>query len=244
MNKQFARFSGLRVVFFFLFFAAVAGATPLDDYVAAPDASYKFGPEPVLTVTDPNFTAKVWAMTSQTWLTPAEIDRPVWEHYLTIVEPAKLEHTQALMFVGGGSNRGEAPKKIDTTMAQIAVQTNSIVAVIAQIPNQPLKFPDEKEERYLERGRSEDEFIAYTWDKFMVTGDSKWPARLPMTKAVVRAMDTVQKLHPTVNGFVVCGGSKRGWTTWTVAAVDKRVVAMIPAVIDVLNMEHSMQHHF
>jgi len=243
MNKQFARFSGLRVVFFLLFFAAVAGGTPLDDYVAAPDSSYKFGPEPVLTVSDPNYTATVWAMTSQTWLTESEIDRPVWEHYLTIVEPAKVEYTKALMFVGGGSNRGEVPKKVDTTMAQIAVNSKSIVAVIAQIPNQPLKFPDEKDPRYLERGRSEDDFIAYTWDKFMVTGDSKWPARLPMTKAVVRAMDTVQKLHPTVDGFVVCGGSKRGWTTWTVAAVDKRVVGMIPAVIDVVNVEHSMQHH-
>lgn len=248
MNKRMGwRLSVCSISFLLVVFAAavcpVAGGTPLDDYVAAPDATYKFGPDPVLTITETNYTAKVWPMTSQKWLTEAEIDRPVWEHWLTIIEPTDVKHTKALMFVGGGSNRGEAPKKIDGALAQIGVDTKSIVAVISQIPNQPLKFPDEKDPRFIERGRVEDDYIAYTWDKFMVTGDSKWPARLPMTKAVVRAMDTVQKLHPTIDGFVVAGGSKRGWTTWTVGAVDKRVVGIIPAVIDVVNVEHSMQHH-
>jgi len=228
----------------FLLVAIVAGATPLDDYVAAPDDTYEFGPEPVFTVTEDDYTAKIWPMKSQTWLTESEIDRPVWEHYLTIVEPTEVKYTKALMFVGGGSNRGRSPEKIDEALAGIAVDSKSIVAVIAQIPNQPLKFPDETDPRYQTRGRSEDAFIAYTWDKFILTGDPKWPARLPMTKAVVRAMDTVQKLHPSIEEFVVVGGSKRGWTTWTVGAVDKRVAAIIPAVIDVCNVEHSMQHHW
>src|SRR5262249_48535524 len=99
--------------------------------------------------------------------------------------------------------------------------------------------------------RVEDSFIAYTWDKFLRTGDSKWPARLPMTKAAVRAMDTVTAFCGSADGgnvkvdsFVVAGGSKRGWTTWTTAAVDKRVIGIIPCVIDVLNMQPSMQHHY
>ena len=53
-----------------------------------------------------------------------------------------------------------------------------------------------------------------------------------MTKAVVRAMDTVEAFMMSeaggklkVNEFVVAGGSKRGWTTWMTAAVDKRVIA-------------------
>jgi PhoPQ-activated pathogenicity-related protein len=69
----------------------------------------------------------------------------------------------------------------------------------------------------------------------------EWLARLPMTKAVVRAMDTVQAFvqrdySRKVPTFVVAGASKRGWTTWTTAAVDKRVVAMIPIVMPMGNM--------
>jgi PhoPQ-activated pathogenicity-related protein len=99
--------------------------------------------------------------------------------------------------------------------------------------------------------RTEDEIIAYTWDKYLRTGDARWPARLPMTKAAVRAMDTVtafcgstQGGAAKVNSFVVSGASKRGWTTWTTAVVDQRVVAIIPMVIDILNVQTSMLHHY
>jgi PhoPQ-activated pathogenicity-related protein len=72
-----------------------------------------------------------------------------------------------------------------------------------------------------------------------------------MAKSAIRAMDTIQKHLSSldtgaldIKGFVVSGGSKRGWTTWLTAAVDKRVVAIAPAVIDVLNMDEQMKHHY
>jgi len=47
-----------------------------------------------------------------------------------------------------------------------------------------------------------------------------------------------------VDSFVIAGASKRGWTTWTTAAVDKRVIAMVPMVMPILNIVPNMNHHY
>ena len=64
-----------------------------------------------------------------------------------------------------------------------------------------------------------------------------------MTKASIRAMDAIQdfieKTHSVqIKEFLINGASKRGWTTWTTAAVDKgrRVRAAVPMVMDLLHM--------
>lgn len=41
-----------------------------------------------------------------------------------------------------------------------------------------------------------------------------------------------------------CVSSKRGWTTWTTAAVDKRVIAFAPLVMDLLNVIQNTHHHY
>lgn len=217
--------------------------TALDDYVVAPDTNYSY--HVLSTNRGKDQTSYVLEMTSQAWLTTNEVDRPVWKHWMLIVRPDKLTSSKALLFISGGANGGAPPGSADGNMVQIALAANSMVAELKMVPNQPLVFAGETEQR------KEDSLIAYTWDKFLRTGDPKWPARLPMTKAAVRAMDTVIAFCASpeggkarVDGFVVAGGSKRGWTTWTTAAVDKRVVAIIPIVIDVLNMEPSMMHHY
>lgn len=222
---------------------AVQPGTVLETYVAAPDTNYNF--RLVEAMRGEGYTTYLVEMTSQAWLTTNEVDRPVWKHWLSIIRPDRAESSKALLIIGGGSNGGRAPKAADPTFGQIAIATKSIAAELRMVPNQPLIFAGESQ------GRKEDSLIAYTWDKYLRTGDPKWPARLPMTKAVVRAMDTISAFWRTnsgggapVDGFVLAGASKRGWTTWSAAAVDKRVVAIIPCVIDFLNIEPSMLHHY
>jgi PhoPQ-activated pathogenicity-related protein len=223
--------------------AQFAFGTPLDDYVAAPDASYRYSV--VKTIKAAGYTAYILEMTSQSWRSKDEVDRTLWQHWLTIVKPDKAAGNKALLWINGGSNRGSAPTSPDTMLIGIALGANAVVADLKMVPNQPLNFPDGG------RPRSEDGIIAYTFSKCLATGDTTWPLLLPMVKSAVRAMDTVQKHLSSldtgavnITEFVVSGGSKRGWTTWLTAAVDKRVVAIIPAVIDVLNMDEQMKHHF
>lgn len=217
--------------------------TPLDKYVAAEDPVFTYDTPPARIQEEEGYTARIYHMVSQEWLKPEQVDRTKWEHWLVIIEPRELTQSEALMFIGGGSNKPEPPDA-DEGLARIAVMTKSIVAEIKQIPNERLKFSDETDERYKENGRTEDELIGYCWDKFLVTGDPMWLTRLPMTKAVVRGMDVVQKEQPRVDKFTIVGGSKRGWTTWTVGAVDPRVVAICPAVIDVLRVVQSLDNHY
>ncbi len=221
----------------------LAVGTALDDYVAAPDASYSYSV--VKTVPGPGYTAYVIELTSQTWRSKDEVDRTLWKHWLTIIKPNNATSDTALLWINGGSNRNSPPDAPDKMIVGIAMAANAVVADIKQVPNEPLTFPDGG------GPRSEDGIIAYTFVKFMSTGDATWPLLLPMVKSAVRAMYTVQKHLASldtgainIKHFVVSGGSKRGWTTWLTAAVDKRVVAIAPAVIDVLNMDEQMQHQF
>ncbi len=217
--------------------------TGLDKYVQAPDPNYRY--ELVNTIPGPGYTTYVIDMTSQAWRTAAEVDHPIWKHWLTIIRPDQVKGTTGFLYLTGGSIRDKAPDKPSAENVDTALASNSVVAELRGIPNEPLVFSDDK------KSRTEDAIIAYTWVKYLKTGDETWPLRLPMTKAAVRAMDTITAFCATPAGggvkvekFVVAGGSKRGWTTWTTAAVDKRVVAQAPIVIDLLNNVKSFDHHF
>ncbi len=225
-----------------LLVALPGAATPLDDYVNTPDPVFRYELHPQATVTKKTHEAKVYHLVSQEWLTKAEVDRPLWEHWVTIHVPAERAFKPAMLFISGGGNGGSAPTP-NGAMTQIALMTKSVVVEIKQIPNQPLHFAGENMAPYTKSGRKEDALIAFGWDQFLTGGRAEWLARLPMTKAVVRAMDLVQKEQPDVKEFFVVGASKRGWTTWTTAAVDQRVIGIAPAVIDVLNFVPSLDNH-
>ncbi|MDQ6665173.1 MAG: PhoPQ-activated pathogenicity-related family protein [Acidobacteriota bacterium] len=235
---------------FVAIFAGIAPAAPragkvtgLDKYVNAPDPNYHY--ELVMTLPGDGYTAYVLDMTSQAWRSPAEVDRNIWKHWLTIIEPNNVKGTTGFLLITGGSTADPAPARADASLVDMAVSTHSVVTELRGIPNEPLTFSEDK------KRRTEDQIIAYTWVKFLRTGDETWPLRMPMTKASVRAMDTITAFCGTRQGggvkvdkFVVGGGSKRGWTTWTTAAVDRRVTAIEPMVIDLLNNVKSFEHHW
>jgi PhoPQ-activated pathogenicity-related protein len=202
--------------------ASSAGAD-LDDYVKAPDPAFSW--KQLSNHTTPAGTIHTIALTSQVW------QGITWTHELTIYEPTELTYRDTvLLFIVGGST-GSKPDEGDHKLAfGLTKTTGARVAVLHQVPNQPLLGD-----------KTEDTLIAETFVRYLETKDKKWPLLFPMVKSAVRAMDAVQawakdRGQPEVSRFVVTGGSKRGWTTWLTGAVDRRVIAIAPMVIVTLNM--------
>src|SRR5207344_2192542 len=130
--------------------------------------------------------------------------------------------------------------KVTDRFAKMAVETGSVVAELDDVPSQPLRFTEDP------KPRVEDEIIAYQQAKFLKSHDPLDLVRLPMVKGGTQAMTAIQQYLASdaggklnVDGFVVSGGSKRAWTTWLVGALDRRVVGIIPIVINTLNLDPS-----
>ncbi len=174
---------------------------------------------------------------SQRWRSLAEVNRALWQNDVGIIEPWFADD-RCILFINGGTNGGP-PEQLNSALAVIAFVFGMPYAQVDKIPNQPLFFSDE-----VNVARSEDAILAYSMNKFLLTGDFRWPVHLAMTKSVVRAMDTIQKRLPYISNFLVTGGSKRGWTAYLTAAVDPRVAAMAPLSIDIPNFAENTRHHF
>ncbi|HLJ44387.1 MAG TPA: PhoPQ-activated pathogenicity-related family protein [Bryobacteraceae bacterium] len=223
---------------------AAAEETALDRYVAQRDSVY--GWRLVTTIPGDGTKTFVLELTSQKWRTEKDVDRPIWKHWLTITRPEQVTTNKGFLYIGGGSNDGPAPSKPSERALRLATETGSVVAELGMVPNQPLRFTDSPD-----KPRKEDDIIAYTRVKHFTTKDDTWLVRLAMVKSGVRALDAIQEFMASdaggkvkVDQFVVAGGSKRGWTTWLVGAVDHRVVAIMPLVIDALNSEEITKHQF
>jgi PhoPQ-activated pathogenicity-related protein len=213
-----------------------AGQRALFDYVEKPDTSYSW--RIVQRDEIDGLEIVELRLHSQTW---RDI---LWRHRLFLIKPKELTvQSQALLTLSGGRWReaydqpgGSRPLSENAgPFFQIAQEIGSVHIILDQVPFQPL-FE-----------RTEDELIAYTLDRFLETQDSEWPLLLPMTKSAVRAMDAGQEAARELWGlelesFTLLGGSKRGWTTWLTAAADPRVTAMVPVVIDALNMSAHFPH--
>jgi PhoPQ-activated pathogenicity-related protein len=196
--------------------AAPTGDSALVRYLQQPDAGFAWeAGEP-----EPGGVRRL-KLTSQKWR------ESLWRHDILVVMPAALKHLDAALVLVTGS------KKLDgyiPYLRLLADRAGAPAAVVNNVPNQPLYD-----------GRKEDALIAYTFNEYLKTGDETWPLVFPMVKSAVRALDALSEFSVREGGepltrFVLTGASKRGWTTWLTAPVDRRVVGIAPMVFDILNM--------
>lgn len=204
----------------------------LDAYIKRPDPSFAWSKK------SEGLASLHIRMTSQTWRNVR------WTHDIVVTDPPvgtkRAANDGCVLYITGGE-----PNKADLNeAARLAELAHLPVALLFQIPNQPLF------------GMKEDDLIAHTFEEYLKEAMSTpgepnphltdWPLLFPMTKSAVRAMDVLQAAtrgspHP-LKRFVVTGASKRGWTTWLTGAIhDKRVVGIAPMVFDNLNFKPQLK---
>jgi PhoPQ-activated pathogenicity-related protein len=204
---------------------AGTGRANLSGYVARPEGDYRW--EKVTETAEGGVTISELRLHAQTW------HGIPWHHTIRLYRPAmaRSPRTALLLITGGDPGREANPLGV-----LMATRLGAPIAILFQIPNQPL-FD----------GKTEDELIAHTFEEYLKSGDETWPLLLPMVKSAVKAMDAVQAYSEQawgtkIEGFVVAGASKRGWTTYLTGAVDPRVRGIIPMVFDNLQFEAQMVH--
>ena len=196
------------------------------------------------------------------------VDRSVWWHTLQVFIPKKINgkmaHAAGLL-IDGGSNKNDIRTEYGQLEQLLASRVSNYgfpMAILKNVPNEPIYFTDD------DLRRTEDAIIAKTWRHFLEQNPydqrteedpygNEWLLRYPMTKAAVKAMDAITEIckqeeyrfgdseeERQINHFSVGGASKRGWTTWMTAAVDKRVLNIWPMVLDMLNTNEQMHNHF
>ncbi|WZN65232.1 PhoPQ-activated pathogenicity-related protein [Chloropicon roscoffensis] len=239
-----------------------ANATDLDRYMALPTPDYNWeynaslayeGSIPLVG----KYTAYFLNMTSHRWLTDEEAGPcGLWQHAVMVVVPHNLDKSvdTAMVWPTLGNDPPGVPGDTEGDMVLVttlAVSARQVVVAVFQTPNQECTFPQDPKHT---ANRSEDSLIAYTWRRYldlMHEGDTdgrafRWPSHVPMTMAVVRTMDATQEFlskcdecglkDAVPQAFIPFGASKRGWVSWMTAAVDKRVCAIAPVVMDLLHM--------
>ncbi|MGI8602165.1 MAG: PhoPQ-activated pathogenicity-related family protein [Verrucomicrobiales bacterium] len=204
-----------------------AASADLLSYVKRPEPDYGWK----LESKTQNGPCDIWhlKLTSQVW---QDIK---WEHDLVVFRPKDQPPVEKVYLLNTG---GQARARDAAYGSMIAARMKAPVAFVLGVPNQPLFG-----------GKKEDDLIAETFCRFLETKDENWPLLFPMTKSVVKAMDAVQEFSEKewksrTEKFIVGGASKRGWTTWLTAAVDPRVIAITPMVIDTLNFGVQLPHQF
>lgn len=150
-----------------------------------------------------------------------------WRHELLIKHPPALGRHDIVAVLLTGGDGGESQQK---SAQRLADELGIRVAVLTKVPNQPLLG-----------GKTEDVLLSYTLDRYRHSGDATWPLLFPMVTSVVRGIDTLQEtLQQPHLRVILIGASKRGWTTYLSAAVERRIIGIVPAVYEMIAMREQV----
>jgi PhoPQ-activated pathogenicity-related protein len=226
--------------------------TDLDTYVQSDDGHFAWS---VLTSYDyDGVTLHIVNMTSQQYQDATFVDHPIWWHIVGIAVPTQIDYPDfgilwiSTVLPDDDDTVPPADDLRNSLVSQLANDSKTVSGYITRVLNQPLIFADDP----TQTPRVENEIIAWTWRSYLnnPTPDNTVLARMPMTKAAKRGLDTLYEFtQANVPGtdlqrFAVAGASEGGWTTWSLAATDQRVEVIAPLVFSTLNAGPTLMNHF
>ncbi|POG01985.1 PhoPQ-activated pathogenicity protein [Pseudomonas putida] len=182
---------------------------------------------------EPGYDFRRLQMVSQVWDPVPVVEPRRWEHDVELHVPRNAVPGKALLVVNNGIRHGPAqsPDYTREALREVALKSHMAVVMISDAPNQYVTFGD------VEKPLREDDAVAHTWAHSLRGAAPELPLHVPMAAAASRAMDLavleLGKQGLTVDSFIITGASKRGWSAWLTALADERVMAIVPAVIDV-----------
>jgi PhoPQ-activated pathogenicity-related protein len=179
-------------------------------------------------------------MTSQSW------NGQLWRHRLFVYRPTNLDlsNASALMVLSSGRPLDDAPEDAEdhrfigelAMLIPAAETSGTLVAVLSNTLHQPM-FD----------GLIENDLLAHSFEQYLHEGIEEQPVVFPLVAAIRRAMDSLQHLARerfahTVEFFTLSGLSKRGWGAWLAAGVDLRVKAVVPVMMDFIDIPSQVRH--
>ncbi len=187
----------------------------------------------ILLLTTSGFTASAFSYTVSTTIDGGIWKGIHWYHRFLLVVPNNFKIRNYVLLHITGSEPTERPLWY---LSSLANSLGMACGIIYDIPNQPL-FGDLRE----------DALLSYSFEQFIKTKDSQWIILNQMAKSVRAAMDYIEdyfshNFDTSIDGFILSGVSKRGWTTYIVAAKDKRVRGVIPLSFDNVNFLKTLPH--
>jgi PhoPQ-activated pathogenicity-related protein len=226
--------------------------TDLDRYVQSDDGYFSWEEITSYNVYE-GVTIYILNMTSQKWQDETFSDRPIWWHIMGIAIPDQIDYLDfGVLWISHGGNFDDVIPPVDDpsniVASRFANESKVVFGYIKQVPNQPTIFANDPNQYT----RFDDHFISWTWREYL---DSPNPnntilARMPMTKAVKRGLDTIHQLAQSkvpesdIQRFAAAGPSERGWTAWSLAATDQRVVILTSLIFGLINIQEVLMHHF
>jgi PhoPQ-activated pathogenicity-related protein len=195
----------------------------------------------------PDLEKRSFRLSSQNW-SPRDLVSPArWQHTVDIYIPTDAIRHRALLVTNNGISipapgKSSAPPTdfTEATLLEIARKSRTIVISVSDVPNQYLTYTDDQVPR------REDSSVAHSWQLFLKAPESNpfMTLHLPMAATVVKTVDLAQAELKDwqIDTFVATGTSKRAWAVWLAAIADSRINAIVPFVIDILNMDQVLEH--